>query len=743
MNQKEKARQRIQKLKEEIQFHDRLYYNLDQPQITDFEYDQLLKELIDLETQNPSFQSPDSPSQKVPGSALSHFEKKPHTQAMLSLQNGYSIGELKSFYDRLLKSLQKKQVTLFMEPKLDGMAVELIYEKGLFKTALSRGDGVIGEDITVPVKTIRSIPLKLEELSKAEQSVMELRGEILIFKEDFKRINEEQELNKQTAFSNPRNLAAGSVRQLDPKITAQRPLRCFIHSLGGVEIPFIKTQENFIKALHRYQLPSFKIASSKTLKPPFDLCCLSHSFEEVVNYYNQIRDMRSELPFEIDGIVLKVNSLSIQKELGAIARSPRWAMAGKFPPEQKVTFLEKIKFQVGRTGVITPVAVLKPVQLGGVTLRHASLHNFKELERKNIQEGVHVLVHRAGDVIPEVIKVVAPPSSSESADSIPPATSNKLALSDQSPANDRPASSVIPLRVGIQSNPKKIQIPKNCPVCDTKTKNQGDYLICPNSQCPAVKLNQWIHFASKKAMNIDFLGAKSIEKFALWGWLKSYADIYDLKDKNIKEKEGFGEKSYQLLVKSLEKSKQVSLKKFLFALGIPLIGEETAGKISEKLYEKFQSQQGSQLYDKNKSLTLLSALSLIKDLSIEDLSAIPDVGPLVAKSFKQAFENSALIADIEALAKRGVTLKSAEKKSENLKGFSFVITGALPLPRPELKERIEKQGGRVLSQVSSQVNFMIAGEKAGAKKQKALDLDIPLLSYEEFLKKFPSLNPPV
>ena len=477
---KEKACQKIKQLKKKIQFHDRLYYNLDQPQITDFEYDQLLKELIDLETQYPEYLSQDSPSQKVPGEALSHFEKKPHTQAMLSLQNSYSIEELRAFYDRLLKSLQTEELTLFMEPKLDGMAVELIYEKGFFKTALSRGDGTIGEDITAPVKTIRSIPLKLEnfpieksgELNlglqkergsgklsedstlkyKIEQlndlsdptspqikkefsdekspdpAVIELRGEILIFKEDFKRINEEQELNKQSLFSNPRNLAAGSVRQLDPQVTAKRPLRCFIHSLGGVEIPFLKTQKDFIKTLHKWELPVFKISSSKKLKPPFELCRLSHSFEDIVNYYNQMKEIRPKLPFEIDGIVLKLNSLQEQKELGAIARSPRWAMAGKFPPEQKVTFLEKIKFQVGRTGVITPVAVLSPVQLGGVTVRHATLHNFKELERKNIQEGVSVLVHRAGDVIPEVIRAEASQNSLEKQSTFPKKNSysNKL-----------------------------------------------------------------------------------------------------------------------------------------------------------------------------------------------------------------------------------------------------------------------------------------------------------------------------
>lgn len=712
---KESASKRIKELKKEIQFHDRLYYQLDKPQITDFEYDELLKELVDLETQHPELKTPDSPSGKVPGQALPHFEKKSRRQAMLSLQNSYSIEELKSFYDRILKFFKAKSLTLFMEPKLDGMAVELIYEKGFFKTALSRGDGITGEDISATVKTIRKLPLCLENFKPSSQElshqksenlpIVELRGEILIFKEDFKRINEEQELNTQPVFSNPRNLAAGSVRQLDPKVTAQRPLRCFIHSPGGIEIPHLKTQEDFIKQVQHWGLPAFKISSSRKLKAPYSLCLISRSFEDVVSYYNQMKEMRSKLPFEIDGIVLKLNSFSQQKKTGAIARSPRWAVAGKFPPEQKTAFLEKIKLQVGRTGVITPVAVLKPVQLGGAKIRHASLHNFKELERKNIREGSYVLVHRAGDVIPEIIKALAPP---------PSALKNKK---NQSSATER-----------AKTKPRKVSPPKSCPKCKTKVKSQGDYLVCPNSQCPAVKLNKWIHFVSKKAMDIDFLGAKSLEKFSNWGWLKSYSDIYDLKRKNIKDKEGFGEKSYHLLVKSLEKSKNPSLKRFLFALGIPLIGEETAGKISEKLYEK------------KKSLSLLSVLSLLKNISTEELEAIPDIGPLGAKSLKEAFEDAELTADIEGLAKRGVILKAQGLKSNRLQGLSFVITGTLPRSRPDLKADIELEGGRVLSQVSSQTNFLISGDKAGSKKQKALDLKVPILSWNKLLDKFKFLD---
>ena len=810
--EKKVAYKKITELKKDIAFHDRLYYNLDRPQITDFEYDALLQKLQNLESQFPDLKSLDSPTQKVPGEVLAHFKKKAHTQAMLSLQNSYSVEELRSFCERLLKALNTKELTFFMEPKLDGMAVELIYENGFFKTALSRGDGRVGEDISSTVKTIRSIPLKLQNFNSLqnkeeqdgqktafkslyqEKSFLEIRGEILIFKEDFKKINEEQELKKEATFSNPRNLAAGSVRQLDPTITAKRPLRCFIHSPGGIEIPSVKSQEDFIKKLHHWNLPAFKVSpdwssdkspsdshSKKTsffeqknkkealqLQAPFGLCAVASSFQDLVNYYTQMQSLRPKLPFEIDGIVLKLNSFSQQKKLGSIARSPRWAMAAKFKPEQAVTFLKKVKFQVGRTGVITPVALLTPVQVGGVTISQASLHNFKDLERKKIQEGVHVLIHRAGDVIPEVIKVIEEPSNSQketnssllkrlftsllkketyisslkslykSIYSLFSGLSLKNLFkpfyslffrSKKQPSNSQasPSCSLCKMKHPI-AHPKKVKIPKECPDCKSPVKQHGDYLLCSNDSCPAIQINKWIHFTSKKAMDIDFLGVKSIEKFSSWGWLKSYSDIYDLKDKNIQDKEGFGKKSYQLLVTNLEKSKKVSLQRFFYALGIPLVGEETSGKISEKLYEK------------QSPLTLLSILPLIQELSQEELEEIPDVGPLVAQSFKKAFQNQALVEDIESLAKRGLSLKNPEKKSQALAHLSFVITGSLPIPRTELKSLIEKEGGKVLSQVSSKVSFLIEGEKAGSKKQKALDLKRPLLSYEELLKKFPSLN---
>ena len=672
----------IQKLKEEIRRHDHLYYNLDQAQITDFEYDKLFKQLLELEKKHPELKTKDSPSQKVPGQALSQFKKQAHSIPMLSLQNSYSKADIEKFYDRVLKLLKEENLSCFVEPKLDGMAVELIYEKGFFTKALSRGDGYMGEDITAAVKTLKALPFYL---GKKPPPLLELRGEVLILKKDFKRINQEQELAGLPLFASPRNLAAGSLRQLDPKITASRPLYCFIHSPGRVE--GLKTQQEFMEKLQNLSLPSFKLAVSQKLKPPLELCRLTHSAEELISYYEEIQDLRPQLPFEIDGIVIKVNDFEKQNRLGLIARSPRWAIAGKFAPEQGETQLEDIKLQVGRTGVITPVAVLKPLVLGGVQIRHASLHNFKELARKDIRKGDFVLVHRAGDVIPELTQVLK---------------------------EKRRAGQTV------------FKAPSSCPVCKSSVREQGDYLLCENRQCPAVIEGKLIHFAGKKAMNIEFLGQKSIKKFYSWDWLKSYSDIYDLKDRDIKNKEGFGDKSCQLLADSLEKSKKISLPRLLFALGIPLVGEQTAQKISETIYDKL----------KGRKLDILSALSVIKKLSKEELEAVPDIGPLAAGSFKQAFENQELIKDLEGLHKRAVYLSAVKIKQKTLEGLTFVITGSLSIPRSKLKEQIEGLGGRLSSQVSQGTSFLIEGEKPGSKKEKALNLSVPILSYEEFLRKF-------
>lgn len=683
MKMKKTTNKKIQKLKEQIRHHDQLYYNLDKPEITDYEYDKLFKELLELEKQYPELKTKDSPSQKVPGKALEKFKKEAHSQAMLSLQNSYSEEEIQAFYQRLLKLLNKKTITCFLEPKLDGMAVELIYKKGVFVKALTRGDGKIGENITENIKTLRGLSLTLKG-NKNIPPLLELRGEVLIFKKDFEKINQEQEEQGLPIFANPRNLAAGSLRQLNPKVTASRPLHCFIHSPGKISSS-IKSQKDFIQTMNNLSLPSFQICQSKKLKAPLELCRLAHSIEDIFDYYEQILKLRHQLPFEMDGIVIKLNDFKLQKELGSIARSPRWAIAGKFPPEQGVTQIEDIRLQVGRTGVVTPVAVLKALSLGGVSIRQASLHNFQDLSKKDVRLGDFVLIHRAGDVIPEVIK---------------------------------------PIKDKRKKGLKAFNPPKNCPICKSHLIKQGDYLVCQNTECPAVRENKFIHFASQSAMNIEFLGKKSLQKFYQWGWLNSYSDLYDLKDKALKDKEGFGEKSYELLVQSLEKSKKTELSRLIFALGIPLIGEQTAQKISAKIYE---------LYGK-KDLDLKKAIPLLQNIQQKELEDITDIGPSAAQSFQKAFKNKKLISDLQNLHKRGLHFIKKSKASRALQGKSFVITGTLPEPRAKIKKQIEEKGGRVLSQVSKKTNFLLAGESPGSKRKKALELNIKILNWKDFLK---------
>ena len=898
---------KIKSLRERIRRHDHLYYNLDRPEITDREYDQLFQELKDMEKLHPDLKTQDSPTQKMPGQALDKFAKHPHSTLMLSLQNSYSKEEITAFYRRALASLNqsfekehskepkrqnapadqkkdkgrrrkdphsrtatadKKQspekdrskeplqsLVCFVEPKLDGTAIELIYENGILSRALTRGDGQMGEDISENVKTIKGIPLSLPlpdldsrfqalkakkqgSAKKGKPSVLEFRGEILISKQDFKKINLEREEAKLPVFANPRNLSAGSLRQLDPKVTALRPLFCVIHSPGQMRDPHIKTQEGFIKSLQALRLPSFpplpknlrglweKAGATQNASSPL-LCRVTRSLQEILDYYDQLRELRPKLPFEIDGMVVKINHFDQQEKLGQTARRPRYALAGKFPPEEKITKIEDIRLQVGRTGVVTPVAVLKPVSLGGVQIRQASLHNFKDMARKDIRKGDFVLIHRAGDVIPEVIKVIkemrptahkenslgkkASKSKSLASKPEPPRkipldiAKNQTGQADPTyipPVSDSPQQ-VFPKKkeksdtapdqkclTPSQASPtgkkkkasdknlgkkplppkkhsskeeqksrhteekpktpplqrpspapdgqsKAFHPPRHCPECDRKLKAQGDYLVCPNPHCPAVLLGRWMHFVSKKAMNIEHLGAKSLKKFASFGWLKSYADIYALKDKAIERKEGFGEKSKQVLMTSLTKSKKTRLERLIFALGIPLIGEETARKISEKIYA-LHSGEGGPNTDK---LNLQSALRLMQSISQEDLEGVEDVGPLAARSFKTAFENPALRDDLIQLHKSGLyfsekQLPKGSQATGPLTGQQIVITGTLPEPREQVRERIVLAGGRAVSQVSRKTDFVLAGENPGAKRNRALQLKIPILSYEGFLKQF-------
>ncbi len=675
---------RIQDLKNQITHHDRLYYNLDKPEISDFEYDLLYKELKELEDKYPNLKTKDSPTQKIPGEPLDKFKKEAHSQMMLSLQNSYSKKEIEDFYERMQKLLEISQPEFFMEPKFDGVAVELIYKNGFLTKALSRGDGKIGENITQNVKTIRGVPLKLSSIKTKQKipPILEVRGEVCILKKDFKHINEQQEELGESLFANPRNLASGTLRQLDPKVAAKRPLHFYTHSLGLSKNFPITSQKDFMEVINNFSLPCLLISQQK-LKLPH-LCKTSKSLGDILKYYDQMDGLRHSLPFEIDGIVIKINSFEQQKQLGQIARSPRWAIAGKFHPEESTTQIEDIILQVGRTGVVTPVAVMKPVSLSGVTIRQASLHNFKEIARKDIRKNDFVVIHRAGDVIPEVLKSLTKKRS---------------------------------------KNSKPFKNPKNCPACKSILYPDGDYLRCINILCPAIQERSLIHFASKGAMNIEFLGEKNIKKFYKWGWLTNFSSLYDLPDKPLIKQKGFGEKSFNLLVKSLEKSKKTTLPKFIFALGIPHVGEQTAQRLSEKILEKLPA----------KTYNLSMVIPILYNLEKEELTEITDIGPVVAKSLSLSFQNKNLKKDLIKLHEKGVTFLK-EKKSTKLKGLKFVITGTFIKDRGDIKKEIEQKGGKISSQVSKKTNYLLVGNNPGSKKQKAEQLGVPLLQWNEFKK---------
>ena len=632
-------------LRRQIQRHDHLYYGLDQPEISDREYDRLYKRLQDLENQFPHLISPDSPTQRIPGKALDHFIQEPLSQKMLSLDNTYNLEEITEFFHRACKLLEDKAPLFLIEPKFDGVAVELIYRQGSLTKALTRGDGCIGENITENIKTIRSIPYRLAPVQnpslknlkgaagktdragkaaaggdgaagkEAEQSPLSssekgaapsflaVRGEVIIFKKDFEELNRMRQSQGQSLLSNPRNGAAGALRQLNPQQAAKRKLRFFSHSLGASKGLSLTDQSGFLETLRRWSLPVLEM-EKKTLRFPY-LIRLCRSLKDVLSYYIDMEKARFSLPFAVDGIVLKVNSFAYQKRLGATARSPRWAAAGKFEPDQAKTRVRDIISQIGRTGVITPVAVMDPVKIGGVWVRQATLHNFKELAKKDVRLRDWVEVRRAGDVIPEIIHVWTQERKNKAAPFLPP---------------------------------------ERCPSCQKALQESGEYLLCGNAKCPGIKEKALMHFASKKGMNIELLGGKTVQKFFQWNWLRCFSDFYTLTDRPLEQREGFGEKSKALLQASLQKSKKTSLSRFLFALGIPGVGEESSRKLEHVLKQK--AGEGV--------ITPVSAIDLLRSLSLEELKTIPDVGDIVGRSIQNFLQNEDILQDIQRLENFGV-----------------------------------------------------------------------------------------
>ena len=655
---------RIKELRQKIRDANYNYYVLNNPTISDAEYDRLMRELQDLEEKHPELKTSDSPTQRVGAEPLDEFGTVEHRVPLLSLSNAMGEEELKDFVDRVERNLDNLDKLEFIaEPKIDGLAVELVYENGRLTTGSTRGNGFTGEDITQNLKTIRSIPLELRDAKRKIPALIEVRGEVYMTRADFEEMNRRQRNNDEKVFSNPRNAAAGSLRQLDPSITAKRPLNIFLYSIGASEGVDISSQQELIDALPDWGL---------RVNPHIKLC---QNYEQMVDYWREMEANRDEFEYEIDGVVFKVNSFDQQEELGSTTRSPRWAIAGKFKAKQEITKIKEIEASVGRTGAITPVAHLEQVIINGVKVSNATLHNQDEIDRKDIREGDWVVVQRAGDVIPQVVKVVK----------------------ERRDGSEEP-----------------YHIPEKCPVCDSKIVREEDGArhYCTNINCPAQLKGRIQHFASKNAMDIDGLGEKLVDQLVEEGLIKKIEDIYTLTKDELMKLERMAEKSSQNLIDAIENSKEVRLARFLYALGIRNVGRH-AGTLLEDHF---------------------GSIDKIMNASQEELSNIHEVGPILADNINSFFSEKKNIKTVETLLKLGVSLKTPDKQEKaKLEGKTFVFTGTLKnYTRSEAKELIEKLGGRATSSVSGNTDYVVVGKNPGSKADKAHKVGVEILSETEF-----------
>jgi DNA ligase (NAD+) len=663
----EDIQKKLKKLREQINFHAYRYYELDDPLIADSEYDQLFQELLRLEELHPELVTPDSPTQRVGSKPLEEFKSVRHTHPMLSLENAFNETEILDFEGRLKRFLKSETALSYMaEPKLDGLAVELVYNKGILSIGSTRGDGHTGEEITQNLRTIRSIPLRLASPKNIQvPELLEVRGEAYITLEGFKVLNEQRVADGETIFANPRNAAAGSLRQLDSRITAQRPLDFFAYGVSDTAQTPCSSQDELLNYLKKL---GFKI------NPLTEFCS---NIDQVVEHFSHLQNIRPTLPYDIDGMVVKVNSFALQQRLGSKARSPRWAIAAKFAATQATTILQKVEFQVGRTGAITPVGLLEPVNIGGVVVSRATLHNEGEIKRKGLKIGDHVLVQRAGDVIPEIVKPV------------------------------------VENRTGKEKN---IRMPESCPVCHHHLILPEDEAItrCPNSHCPAQRLRLLIHYTSKAGMDIEGLGKKAMEQLFNEKLVQDIPDIYGLEVSDLVVLEGWAEKSARNAVKAIKASRETTLAKLLSGLGIRYVGEEVAGLLDEHYGGSLQG--------------LLQA-------SEEELLDIEGIGPQTAQSIKDYFHDSDVKKMLARLMDSGITIVTAAKSpgESPFAGWVFLFTGSLAaMSRDEAKLRVKERGGKVASQISKKVTHVVVGDKPGSKLKKAQELGVKILTEENF-----------
>jgi DNA ligase (NAD+) len=660
---------RVNQLREEINYHNYRYYVLDDPVVSDAEFDRLLQELTRLEEQYPELVTSDSPTQRVGAKPLEKFETVRHRQPMLSLENAFSEAEARDFDDRLKRFLRATQEFHYvMEPKVDGCAIELVYEQGRFSVGSTRGDGIRGENVTQNLKTIHTIPLTVLTAEEPAPEILEVRGEVYMDLREFEQLNQERLARGEPAFANPRNAAAGSLRQLDPGITAARPLKIFCYGVGEVKGRSFLTHWEALQTLKKW---GFRVN---------DLIERGVGMEAAIDYHRRLERQRHGLSYEIDGMVIKVDSLALQERLGTKARSPRWALAYKFAATQETTRVLDIVVNVGRTGAVTPMAVMEPVAVGGVTVSRATLHNEDEVARKDVRVGDRVLIQRAGDVIPEVVKVIT---------------------------EDRPRDA------------KPFKMPTNCPVCDTPlVRPEGEKVTrCPNPDCFGALTRGIMHFAGKSAMDIDGLGEKIILQLVNEGLIKDVSDLYHLTAGDLIPLERFAEKSAQNIVAAIQGSKQVPFWRLINALGIRFVGEATA----QLLAQHFQS---------------LEALAAASE---EELLQVEGVGPQVAGSIRDYFQNPRNQVLLNKLRAAGVKEQPPERRAAGpLAGKTFVFTGALDrFSREEAKALVTARGGKVSSSVSAQTDYVVVGAEPGSKYARAQELGVAILdeaAFEELLK---------
>ncbi len=664
--EKQAAAQRIQELRAEIGYHNRLYSVLYKPEISDSEYDALFRELQQLEKQFPDLVSLDSPTQRVGGAPLDKFVQVTHRIPMLSLENALNEGEIRDFDKRVKKDLGLAldyELEYVCEPKMDGLAVSLTYERGEFTIGATRGDGTAGEDITQNLRTVKSLPLQLA--TNEPPLLVEVRGEVYLPLAAFQKMNLEREENGDEPFANPRNAAAGSLRQLDPRITARRPLAIFCYAQGAVDGIEFTSQYHFLETIPRWGLPVNPLTHKRK------------GLEAVFAYYREIEEKRESLPYEIDGVVVKVDSFGYQQTLGEISRTPKWAIAWKFPPRQAVTAIEDIVPQVGRTGVITPTAHLKPVKISGVMVSRATLHNWEEMGRKDIRIGDTVVVERAGDVIPAVVRVVPENRSGK-----------EIALS----------------------------IPHKCPECGSEVvKIPGEVAVrCMGLSCPAQICESIIHFASRRAMDIDGLGEKYIDQLHKLGLVHNVADLYKLTRDDFMQFERMGDKLADNLLTAIANSKERELSRLIFALGIRHVGEHTAKLLANAF----------------------GSIENLEKAAEDELLSIREVGPQVAQSITTFFHNQKNIEIIRRMIQAGVRPPEAKKKvGGKFTGKTFVFTGTLSrFTRDDAKRMVEDMGGHAAGSVSKNTNYVVAGTEAGSKLDKAMTLGVMILTEDEFLK---------